>query len=59
MEKTVNLKMPGVMEMSKEEMKCIDGGCVILCLIAGALIGAVLTQDLDDLGDAFKEGRAS
>lgn len=39
--------------LTENEMKNANGGWH---LVAGALIGAALTQDLDDLGDAFMEG---
>lgn len=59
MEKELVLNQSGIMELSNEELKDANGGCVIICLIVGAIIGAALTQDLDDLGDAFEEGRAA
>ncbi len=49
------LNQLGVQEMNSYEMKTIEGGW-IGPLLLGALIGAFLTQDLDDLGAAFREG---
>jgi hypothetical protein len=43
-----------VIELSSEEILNTDGGW--LHLVVGALIGAALTQDLDDLAGAFMDG---
>lgn len=49
-----NLDELGVQEMDVREMKEENGG--FWWLLAGALVGAALTQDLDDLGEAFSDG---
>lgn len=50
----LEIKTMGIQDLDTNEMVNIDGG--IWVLIAGALLGAVLTQDLDSLGRAFTEG---
>ncbi|MFW6275275.1 MAG: hypothetical protein ACOC2M_01420 [bacterium] len=43
MEKTVNLKMSGLMEMGKKELEEIDGGD-ILARVLGGLLGSLIEQ---------------
>jgi len=57
--KNLDLNALGVVEMDAVEMKENNGGFVcggICLLIAGALLGAALTQDLDDLKAAYQKG---
>ena len=58
--KKLNLEQIGVQELTTVENREIDGGLFgvddLILIAAGALLGALLTQDLDDLGDAFMEG---
>jgi len=43
MEKTVNLKMPGVIEMGRKNLQEIDGGDILARMIGG-LIGSLIEQ---------------
>ena len=43
MEKTLDLKMPGVIELGKEELQEVDGGG-ILGRTLGTLVGSLLYQ---------------
>lgn len=53
-----NLENYGVLQLNTKEMKEIEGG-FWPAIIVGALIGALLTQDLGDLAQAFNDGRAA
>ncbi len=49
MEKTLDLNLPGVMELGREELKEVDGGTPWIFFVAGALVGGVIY-------DAYKAG---
>lgn len=53
-----NLENYGVLQLDTKEMREIEGG-FWPAIIVGALIGALLTQDLNDLAQAFNDGRAA
>ena len=58
MEKSLDLKMPGVMELGREELKSVDGGFwpEVLKGIAigiGIAVGAEVLGDWDDFKDGF------
>ncbi len=55
--KMKNLENYGVQELDAMEARSVDGGIFgIDDLIIGALLGWAMSQDLDDLGDAFNHG---
>jgi hypothetical protein len=52
-----NLNELGVQEMDVREIQKVDGGFIYLLI--GAAIGALMSQDLDALVDAYNEGYAA
>ena len=60
MEKVLDLKMPEVQELGREELKEIDGG-VWPSVLRGIVIGLTLVVGAEVIGDwdEFKDGFAS
>ena len=51
----MNLEKLNLVELNAQELKETEGG-FWPAIIIGALVGAALTQDLDNLGAAFNSG---
>lgn len=56
MEKTVNLKMPGVIEKDGNELKQIDGGTPQLAML-GIKIAIAIDSFMDGFVDGFTENK--
>ena len=56
MEKTVNLKMPGVIELGRKERKEVDGGTPQLAML-GIKILIAIDSFMDGFVDGFKENK--
>ncbi len=60
MEKVLNLKMPGVQELGREELKEVDGGFIWAIAIIKLIVGTYLTDVALNPSahvKAFKEGQ--
>ena len=53
MEKVLDLRMPGVQELGREELKEVDGGFVWIAVISA---GIYLYNNWDDFKAGFEEG---
>lgn len=59
MGKVLDLKMPGVQELGREELKEVDGGIGALAALVGGIAFLYLVDvasNLEDHIEAFKEG---
>ncbi|MCK5730946.1 MAG: hypothetical protein KAH68_07720 [Draconibacterium sp.] len=66
MEKTLDLKIPGVQELGKEELRGADGGGILLgiaTLLGGALLAGatweIITSSSAECWEDFTEGYES
>ena len=57
MEKTLNLTVPGVTELGKEEMQQTNGGWMrLVCAYLAALAKEAIFEGIDKCVEDFKEG---
>ncbi len=52
----MNLENLNLVELNAQEVQDTDGGLFWIPILIGAALGVALTQDLDDLADAFSAG---
>ncbi len=53
---TLEFEKLDVQQLDSKETINVAGGIVWMPIVIGALIGVAMTQDIDDLAAAFKEG---